>query len=54
MACVTSATVAKLTAGAAAEVLALVSPGEPLAESLEGKAQQLAKALRVGKTRGGG
>lgn len=47
LACITAATVAKLTASAAAEVLALVSPGEALADSLEGKAQQLAKALKV-------
>lgn len=38
---------AKLTADAAEEVLALVSPGTRLAESLEGQAQQLAQALQV-------
>lgn len=45
--CLQSATVAKLTADAAAEVLSLVAPGARLAESLEGKAQQLAKALKA-------
>lgn len=43
----TSATVVKLTADAAADVLSLVRPGEQLAESLEGKAAQLAKALQA-------